>query len=56
MQEALGIMNKDFAVNGQYSAEVFNKKGKLLNGNPKKTVPISKMLVEKYDYPPEVAI
>ena len=55
MLEILGPMDKDFAINGQYSSEVFTKKGKLLNGNPKKIVPICQVLVEKYDYPPEVA-
>lgn len=49
-------MDKDFATNGKYSSEVFNKKGKLLNGSPKSTAPISKLLVEKYDYSPEVAV
>ena len=48
-------MDKDFAINGKYSSEVFNKKGKLLNGNPKKLEPISKLLHEKYDYHPEEA-
>lgn len=44
MMETLGIMDKDFAISGKYSGEVFNKKGKLLNGNPKKIVPLSRML------------
>ena len=55
MMEALGVMEKEFAISGKYSGEVFNKKGKLLNGNPKKIVPISRLLHEKYDYDPEVA-
>lgn len=52
MLEKLGPIDKDFAINGKYSAEIFNKKGKLLNGNPKGATPISKLLVEKYDYSP----
>jgi serine/threonine protein kinase len=52
MLERLGPIDKDFAINGKYSSEVFNKKGKLLNGTPKVTDPISKLLVEKYDYSP----
>ena len=41
----LGAIDKEFAINGRYSAEIFNKKGKLLNGNPKEVEPISKVLI-----------
>lgn len=44
MIETLGPMDKDFATTGRNSAELFNKKGRLLNGNPKSIVPISKTL------------
>jgi hypothetical protein len=46
MMQALGPIDKDFATTGKQSAELFNKKGRLLNGNPKAIVPISKTLVE----------
>lgn len=55
MLETLGPMEKEFAINGKNSGDLFNKKGKLLNGNPKGIVPISRLLVEKYDYDPLVA-
>lgn len=56
MIEALGPIDKDYATTGRNSAELFNKKGKLLNGNPKATVPISKTLIEEFGYQVETAI
>jgi serine/threonine-protein kinase SRPK3 len=56
MLETLGPMEKEYAINGKYSGELFNKKGKLLNGNPKTIVPISRLLVQKYDYDPQAAV
>lgn len=56
MLETLGPMDKDFASSGKYSNEVFNKKGKLLNGNPKKLAPISKLLIDKYGYATDTAV
>jgi serine/threonine-protein kinase SRPK3 len=50
MIEVLGAIDKDFATTGKQSAELFNKKGRLLNGSPKSVVPISKTLVEQYGY------
>jgi serine/threonine-protein kinase SRPK3 len=45
MITALGPIDKDFATTGKYSAELFNKKGKLLNGSPKELTPISRTLI-----------
>lgn len=45
MLETLGPMEKEYAIGGKYSGEIFTKKGKLLNGNPKNIVPISRLLV-----------
>lgn len=50
MIEAFGPIDKDYAISGKNSAGLFNKKGKLLNGSPKNTFPISRMLFEKYGY------
>jgi len=44
MIETLGSIDKDFATLGRYSSEIFNKKGKLINGNPKVHFPISRRL------------
>jgi hypothetical protein len=46
MIETLGPIDKDFACTGKYSAELFNKKGRLMNGIPKSIQPISKLLIE----------
>lgn len=35
MLEVLGPMSKQFALGGTESATYFNKKGKLIHGNPK---------------------
>ena len=40
MMEVLGEFKKEFALGGTESSRVFNKKGKLLHGNPKKTLSI----------------
>ena len=56
MLQALGPIDKDFATTGKQSAELFNKKGRLLNGNPKSIVPISRTLVEEYGYQPDAAV
>lgn len=45
MLTALGPIDKDFATTGKYSAELFNKKGKLINGSPKDLIPISRTLI-----------
>lgn len=45
MIQALGPIDKDFACSGKNSAELFNKKGKLMNGNPKEIIPISRSLI-----------
>ena len=50
MIEVLGPMSKEFATGGTQSAEYFNKKGKLIHGHPKETIPISKLLIEDYGY------
>lgn len=52
MIETLGPIDKDFAISGRYSNEIFNKKGKLTNGNPKIHFPLSRRLFEKYSYDP----
>ncbi len=50
MLESVGPISKTMACNGRHSAELFNKKGKLLNGDPKSVYPLSRRLHEKYDY------
>ena len=35
MMQTLGPIVKEYAINGSNSSQYFNKKGKLLNGNPK---------------------
>lgn len=49
-------MDKDFSLNGKNSADYFNKKGKLTNGSPKDIVPISRQLIQKYEYRVDVAV
>lgn len=56
MVQTLGPIDKDFACSGKYSAELFNKKGRLLNGSPKSVEPISKQLIENFGYQTEAAI
>jgi serine/threonine protein kinase len=56
MIETLGPIDKDFAIGGKYSESLFNKKGKLLNGSPKVTIPLSKLLISKYGYEVDVAV
>lgn len=56
MIQTLGPIDKDFATTGKYSAELFNKKGRLLNGSPKSIEPISKQLIENFGYSTEAAI
>jgi len=46
----LGPISKTFATTGRYSGELFNKKGKLINGDPKSIYPLSRRLHEKYGY------
>jgi serine/threonine protein kinase len=54
--EILGPIDKVFACGGKNSEFLFNKKGKLLNGDPKITYPLSRKLHEKYGYDIETAI
>ena len=55
MIEVLGPVPKDFAIGGTESSSLFNKKGKLLHGNPKEQLSVSKLLIEDYDYDEETA-
>ncbi len=48
-------MTKEFATGGTESSQYFNKKGKLIHGNPKQQLSISKILIEDYGYDPLVA-
>jgi serine/threonine protein kinase len=55
MLEVLGPMSKEFATGGTESSQYFNKKGRLIHGNPKEQLAISKLLTEDYGYDPAVA-
>ncbi len=43
-------MSKEFALGGNESSEYFNKKGRLMHGNPKQQLSIGKLLMEDYGY------